>query len=114
MALPGPPGDLPAMVAAWCAAGAKCHAATDSTEVDVDNESSGSELLIVEDDEGIRNGLVRALRQAGYVCHAVGDAAAARAVTTPPDLVLLDLGLPDGDGLDLVGELVNRWPLLPV
>ena len=62
---------------------------------------TGDHLLIVEDDAGIRSGLLRALTNAGYSCHAAETAAAARSFDDTPDLVLLDLGLPDADGLDL-------------
>lgn len=72
------------------------------------------QLLIVEDDTGIRNGLIRALGNAGYQCHAADSAAAARAHIEPPDLILLDLGLPDGDGVDLARELLDRWPDVPI
>ncbi len=70
-------------------------------------------LLIVEDDAGIRSGLVRALTNAGYDCAASASAAAARQADRP-DLVLLDLGLPDGDGMDLALEFQTRWPLVPI
>lgn len=71
-------------------------------------------LLIVEDDPGIRSGMLRALGNAGYVCTAAESAAAARAVVDRPDLTLLDLGLPDADGLDLARELLARWPDMPI
>lgn len=73
-----------------------------------------ADLLIVEDDAGIRTGLVRALTNAGYTCHPAENAAAVRATTEAPDLVLLDLGLPDVDGLDLARELQGRWPDVPI
>lgn len=72
------------------------------------------DLLVVEDDTGIRTGLVRALTNAGYRCHAVDSAAAARSHPDRPDLILLDLGLPDGDGLDLARELLGRWGDVPI
>ena len=72
-----------------------------------------ADLLIVEDDDGIRSGLVRTLTKAGYECHPAENAAAARAADRP-DLVLLDLGLPDTDGLDLALELQARWPDVPI
>jgi len=73
-----------------------------------------ADLLIVEDDIGIRTGLVRALTNAGYTCHSAENASAVRATTEAPDLVLLDLGLPDVDGLDLARELQGRWPDVPI
>ena len=73
-----------------------------------------SRLLVVEDDAGIGGNLERALGNAGYDVRWVDTAAAARAVTEAPDLVLLDLGLPDGDGLDIAREYLARWPGLPI
>lgn len=63
--------------------------------------------LVVEDDAGIASGLKDSLRQAGYavdVCKNLDSAWAALAVE-PFDVMLLDLGLPDGDGLDLLARL---------
>jgi len=63
--------------------------------------------LVVEDDPGIASGLCGSLRQAGYavdVCATLGAAWAALSVE-PFDVMLLDLGLPDGDGLDLLARL---------
>jgi DNA-binding response OmpR family regulator len=71
-------------------------------------------ILIVEDDPAIGASLHRALGNAGYSCTLAPTVAAARAVSDRPDLALLDLGLPDGDGLDLAQELMARWPDLPV
>lgn len=71
-------------------------------------------LLIVEDDPAIGASLHRALGNAGYVCTLAPSVAVARTVAEQPDLALLDLGLPDGDGLDLAEELMARWPDMPV
>lgn len=63
--------------------------------------------LVTEDDPGIANGLAATLRQAGYavdVCATLGAAWAALSVE-PFDVMLLDLGLPDGDGLDLLARV---------
>jgi DNA-binding response OmpR family regulator len=63
--------------------------------------------LVVEDDAGIAGGLADSLQQAGYavdVCGGVKDAWAALSVE-PFDVLVLDLGLPDGDGLDLLARL---------
>lgn len=64
-------------------------------------------VLIVDDDEAIRRVVGTGLRARGY---AVDTAASARdglaaGTTGAPDLVILDLRLPDGDGIDLCREL---------
>ena len=74
----------------------------------------GAQLLIVEDDPGIGSNLERALTNAGYECRLAASLSQARDVAEMPDLALLDLGLPDGDGLDLAHELLARWPDLAV
>ena len=71
-------------------------------------------ILIVEDDPAIGMSLKRALGNAEYSCTLAASVSAARAVVDRPDLALLDLGLPDGDGLDFARELTTRWPDLPV
>jgi two-component system response regulator QseB len=63
--------------------------------------------LVVEDDAGIAAGLSASLRAAGYavdVCGTLGSAWSAL-VVEPFDVMLLDLGLPDGEGLDLLARL---------
>jgi DNA-binding response OmpR family regulator len=61
-------------------------------------------ILVVEDDDRVARGLVTALRHAGYDVHRVGTVAAA--VSAPPvDVVLLDMGLPDGDGTEVLRRL---------
>jgi DNA-binding response OmpR family regulator len=66
-----------------------------------------SRILVVEDDEDIGSGLTDALRAVGYEAIWTKTAAAAldSAVTAHPDVVLLDLGLPDSDGVDLCRRL---------
>ncbi|CAN5774820.1 response regulator transcription factor [soil metagenome] len=71
-------------------------------------------LLVVEDDPGIGSAMQRALENAGYAVTRVVTMGAAWDIGHPPDLVLLDLGLPDGDGLDLAREYLRRWPDLPI
>ena len=75
---------------------------------------TGAQLLIVEDDPSIGSSLERAFTNAGYRCVRAASVAQAREVTVVPSLVLLDLGLPDGDGVDLAKELLARWPLVPI
>lgn len=72
-------------------------------------------ILVVEDDEGIGAGLIRALAAAGYTTTLARTAAAAREPEPANvDLVLLDLGLPDGDGLDLCRHLRGQRPTIPI
>ena len=64
-------------------------------------------MLVVEDDRGIATQLVRGLSRNGYAVEHVttGGDALSRA---DPDVVLLDLGLPDGDGVDICRRLRQR------
>lgn len=64
-------------------------------------------ILVVEDDAAIARPLLAALRSADYsVEHAAtGGEAMSRALERRPDLVLLDLGLPDADGVDVCRSL---------
>jgi len=72
-------------------------------------------VLVVEDDDGIGAGLVRALVSAGHTAELARTAAEARAADPDTfDLALLDLGLPDGDGLDLCRHLRRRRPEMPI
>lgn len=59
-------------------------------------------VLLVEDDHVVRGALVRSLTDLGHTVHAVGTALEAlrRVVSHPPDVIVLDLGLPDLDGAD--------------
>ena len=69
-------------------------------------------MLVVEDDDAIGDGLVAVLRDEGYEVRLVGTAAGAlaQAEDAPPQLVLLDLGLPDADGLSVCRKLRGRFP----
>ncbi|MGI5273292.1 response regulator transcription factor [Nonomuraea sp. CA-218870] len=64
-------------------------------------------ITIIEDDDRVARGLVTVLAQAGFEVHRLATAAeAVRAA--PSDVVLVDLGLPDGDGLDVIRKLRDR------
>jgi two-component system copper resistance phosphate regulon response regulator CusR len=67
-------------------------------------------LLLVEDDRMIGESLRSALRLEGYAVDWVRDAAAAQSTLASErfDLLLLDLGLPKGDGLDVLRALRDR------
>ncbi len=72
-------------------------------------------VLIVEDDEGIGNGLVRALSGEGYTAIWCRDGSESlRQPLGEFDVILLDLGLPDMDGLDLCRTLRRDQPLTPI
>ncbi len=71
-------------------------------------------ILIVDDHELIRKGLAQALRSAGH--NIAGEAATvaearAQLLFTKPDLVLVDINLPDGSGLELITPL-NKFVVL--
>lgn len=64
-------------------------------------------VLLVEDDASVAGAMESALRRRGY--EVVRAATVADALAAPSvDLVLLDLGLPDGDGIDVCRELRRR------
>ncbi len=61
-------------------------------------------ILLIEDDDLVASGIQAGLRAADFTVDYVGTVAAGEAAlaTLATDLVILDLGLPDGDGLDLL------------
>jgi DNA-binding response OmpR family regulator len=74
-------------------------------------------LLIVEDDEGIRVPLTRALEREGYAVEGVGDGEAALGAalgTEEPDLVIIDVGLPGIDGLEVCRRIRSERPAVPI
>jgi DNA-binding response OmpR family regulator len=64
-------------------------------------------ILVIEDDPSIRVALERGLAERGYTAHtaATGIAGLEAVLAERPDLVLLDLGLPDVDGLTVIGMI---------
>jgi len=73
-------------------------------------------VLLVEDDVMIAQGLQTGLRQGGFAVDLMRSArsAAAALQTSVFDVVLLDLGLPDRDGIDVLRELRKRGDSTPV
>ncbi len=72
-------------------------------------------ILIVEDDDAIAAGLTRSLEGQGYeVCRLAFGRPAPEAVEAGVDLVVLDLGLPDIDGLEVCRRLRAGHPVLPI
>ena len=77
-----------------------------------------AQVLLVEDDAAIRSALTRALQELGHGVAAVGSGmpALTAAVEQKPDVLLLDLGLPDVDGSDVLSMLraVSDVPVIVV
>ena len=73
-------------------------------------------ILIAEDDSLLADGLIRALRDAGYVTDCVRDGRAADAalMTQQFDLLILDIGLPGLDGFEVLRRARERKLELPV
>jgi len=73
-------------------------------------------ILLVEDDRSIAHALQRALHTQGYSVNTVGNGKTALLAieTERPDLVILDLGLPDMDGLDVLRKVRARDVELPI
>jgi two-component system response regulator MprA len=73
-------------------------------------------VLVAEDDKGVRESLVRALRFEGYDVRAVRDGAEAidAVVDDQPDAVVLDVMMPNVDGLTACRQLRRRYRNLPI
>jgi two-component system response regulator AtoC len=69
-----------------------------------------SKLLIVEDEVLFARAVMRQLQKTGYECEHVETIQDARSITKQflPDIVLLDMRLPDGNGMDLLTDLVAK------
>ena len=74
--------------------------------------------VLVVDDSDVDRGRVGGLLRTSPALHVefAGDGAEAlrRIADSPPDLVLTDLMMPEMDGLELVAQIVSRYPLIPV
>jgi len=76
---------------------------------------NGATLLVVEDDQAIGRSLVQALSGQGAIVEwARTGADALKLAGTATDLVLLDLGLPDYEGIDVCRQLRDRYPDLDI
>jgi len=76
-----------------------------------------SRILVVDDEEGIRRSLGGILSDEGFEADVAADGESALAAIGrggPPDLVLLDIAMPGRDGVEILAELRERWPELPV
>jgi two-component system, OmpR family, KDP operon response regulator KdpE len=74
-----------------------------------------SRVLVVDDEPGLRRALAINLRARGYEVSVAADGAAALAAASqhPPDAVVLDLGLPDMDGTQVI-EGLRGWTQTPI
>ena len=72
-------------------------------------------VLIVEDDTQIRNFIAHTIKQEGFSYQTAGTAQQAMSVlvSSKIDLMLLDLGLPDFDGMEVIEE-VRGWSEIPI
>ena len=72
-------------------------------------------ILVIEDDSGIANFIQTMLTSAGYQVLRAADGATAQMLITShcPDLVILDLGLPDMDGTSIIQQ-VREWSRMPI
>ncbi len=75
-----------------------------------------AKLLVVEDEPNIRELLATSLRFAGFEVHVAADGASAikQATTHQPDLVVLDVMLPDMDGFTVTRKLRDSGRILPI
>ena len=72
-------------------------------------------ILVVEDDRPIRNFITASLKAQGfnYIETDKGNEAIALSMSYNPDLVILDLGLPDIDGIEVVSK-IREWSKIPI
>ena len=72
-------------------------------------------ILVVEDDGTVRNLITTTLKSNEYrhLTAADGESAIAAASTQQPDIVLLDLGLPDMDGVEVI-KRIRSWSQMPI
>lgn len=78
-------------------------------------KKNGSKILVVDDEPAIRKFLRTALDSYGYSIYeaARGEDALVSVATERPDIVLLDLGLPDMDGIEVTRRL-REWTQVPI
>jgi two-component system OmpR family response regulator len=77
---------------------------------------TGAKVMVVEDDLDLRGVLLRGLQEEGFDAVGVGTGAEllARYDSESPDLLIVDIGLPDTDGRDVVQALRAQGVSLPI
>ena len=72
-------------------------------------------ILVVEDDSAVRNLIATTLETHGYRFQTAptGESAILEAVSHNPDVILLDLGLPDMDGIEIIHK-IRSWSKTPI
>jgi len=73
------------------------------------------QILVVEDDAPVRNLITTTLKAHDYrfITAACGEEAITLAATHNPDIILLDLGLPDIDGVEVIRR-IRSWSIVPI
>lgn len=79
------------------------------------NDAAGSRILLVEDDLAVQNLVTTALDLQGYHVEkaSTGEEAIMDAASRNPDLIMLDLGLPDIDGVEVIAK-IRSWSAVPI
>src|SRR3982074_2496393 len=77
---------------------------------------TGAKVMVVEDDLDLRGVLLRGLQEEGFAAVGVGSGAELLERLEPeaPDLLIVDIGLPDTDGRDVVQALRAQGGSLPI
>jgi DNA-binding response OmpR family regulator len=73
-------------------------------------------ILLVDDNEALRFGFARYLEREHFIVHEAGSLTSARNLVSGEafDALILDLDLPDGDGMDLLTDMKASNPDLPI
>lgn len=71
-------------------------------------------ILVVDDDNSVRESLQKILTEVGYEVNTAADGQSAEGEFEKAELLILDLNLPIQDGWDILGQVNSNCPLLPV